>query len=88
MEKEKINSPKIGSIVRHTGWKRDEDINYPCDVYITSGQFLSGSRLSNFWYWKRILHDGSLSAEEHGYGDFEETESEYEVITNVKRIEK
>jgi hypothetical protein len=64
-----ITSPEINSIVKFSGWRFNKDY-YPCDVYIISGQYLSGGRVSNFWYWKRILPNGDLSEEEHGYGDF------------------
>lgn len=51
---------KIGEVYRHPD-------GY--DVKIMSGQFLVRGRLSNFWYWRRVLPDGTLSeVEEHGYG--------------------
>jgi len=34
---EKINDPKIGTIVKHTGWKFEKDKNYPSDVLIVDG---------------------------------------------------
>lgn len=38
-------------------------------VEITSGQFWGEHGVSNFWYWREVLSDGSLSEkEEHGYG--------------------
>lgn len=38
-------------------------------VQITSGQYWGEHGLSNFWYWREVLPDGSLSpTEEHGYG--------------------
>ena len=37
-------------------------------VKIISGQFWGTHGLSNFWYWKEVLADGSLGPEEHGYG--------------------
>ncbi len=38
-------------------------------VEITNGQYLSNGRVSNFWYWKRVNKNGTLSkVEEHGYG--------------------
>ena len=64
-----IASPRINSIVLFSGWEKDKKY-YPCDVYITKGQYLSNGRLGNFWYWKRISPEGDLSEEEHGYGDF------------------
>lgn len=51
---------KVGEVVMHPdGYK----------VYVTDGQYLSNGRVSNFWYWKRVNEDGSLSeTTEHGYG--------------------
>ena len=38
-------------------------------VKIISGQFWGEHGLSNFWYWREVLLDGSLSETlEHGYG--------------------
>lgn len=38
-------------------------------VEITQGQWWGTYGLSNFWYWKRVSEDGSLSDEEEcGYG--------------------
>jgi len=37
-------------------------------VQITSGQFWGTRGVSNFWYWREVLEDGSLGPEEHGYG--------------------
>jgi hypothetical protein len=83
---EQINSPKIGTVVRHTGWRFEDDKNYPCDVLITDGKYMSNGRLSNFWYWQRVLPDGSLSETEHGYGGFEKSEKNYEIETRVKSV--
>lgn len=51
---------KVGKVLQHPdGYK----------VKITAGQFLSNGRISNFWYWKRVLKNGKLSKKEyHGYG--------------------
>ena len=84
---EQIISPKIGSIVRHTGWFYEYDKNYPCDVLITDGQYMSDDRLSNFWYWKRVLGDGTLADTEHGYGSFQESEKNYEIETRIKSVD-
>lgn len=43
-----IKDPKIGSIVRHTGWRLKHDKNYPCDVLITDGQYMGEGGVSNF----------------------------------------
>jgi hypothetical protein len=38
-------------------------------VEITSGQYWGTYGLSNFWHWREVLADGTLSAtDEHGYG--------------------
>ena len=73
----RIESPPIGSVVRHTGWNQDKSI-YPCDVRIESGCFLDSiyGRVSNFWYLTRVLSDGSLAETEHGYCSFENIENE------------
>jgi hypothetical protein len=83
---EQVNSPKIGTVVRHTGWGFVENENYPCDVLITGGQYMSNGRLINFWYWKRVLSDGTLAETEHGYGSFEKSEKNYEIETRVKSV--
>lgn len=39
-------------------------------IEITDGQYWGTYGISNFWYWKEVLPDGSLSAETfHGYGE-------------------
>jgi len=51
---------KIGEILRHPD-------GY--DVKIVDGQYWGERGLSNFWSWKRVMPDGSLSKTvEHGYG--------------------
>jgi hypothetical protein len=38
-------------------------------VEITAGQYWGTYGLNNFWYWQKVLEDGSLDPEEHhGYG--------------------
>ncbi len=38
-------------------------------VRITGGQYWAPGGFSNFWYWREVLPDGTLSeTEEHGYG--------------------
>ena len=81
-----INNPKPYTVVRHTGWRFEDDKNYPCDVLIISGQYWSNGRLSNHWHWKRILPDGNLGKEEYGYGSFEESDKKYEVKTLIKML--
>lgn len=83
----KIENPKIHTVVYHTGWGKEDNTNYPCDVLITDGNFLSNGRVSNFWRWKRILPDGTISEkEESGFGDFEQSDKEYSVEIIVKEI--
>ena len=78
-----IDSPAIGTIVKHTGWGFEDNENYPCDVLICDGEYYSDGRLSNYWYWQRVLPNGRLSKIESGYGSFEESEDNYEIITIV-----
>jgi len=84
---ERIKNPTIGSVVKHAGWQKDEKI-YPCDVYIESGCYLDSiyGRVINFWYWRRVLEDGSLAETEHGYGSFEKSDKNYEIETRVKSV--
>lgn len=38
-------------------------------VEIISGNYWTAGGLSNFWYWKKVLPDGTLDAEKRsGYG--------------------
>lgn len=37
-------------------------------VRIVNGQYWGEYGLSNFWYWREVLPDGTLGPEEHGYG--------------------
>ena len=38
-------------------------------IKVIDGQFMSGGRLSNFWYWRRVDKDGSLNKKTFsGYG--------------------
>ena len=38
-------------------------------VQITGGQYWGEYGISNFWHWREVLPDGSLSKiEEYGYG--------------------
>ena len=48
-------------------------------VQITDGQFWGTYGLSNFWYWKKLKKDGTLSEETfHGYG----RNGEFRIIEN------
>ncbi len=53
------------------------------DVVITGGSYYGASGgVSNFWYWREILPDGTLGEQKHGYdnkGEFTETDNKYEV---------
>ena len=84
MKKPVILSPAINSVVRHTGFRHENNENYPCDVFIINGAYLSNGRVSNFWYWKRVLPNGDLGEIECGYGSFEESDNEYEVEITIK----
>jgi len=86
MKKEHITNPKINQIVHHTGWGFEDNKNYPCDVLITGGNYEINGRISNFWHWKRILPDGSLSKEEYGYGSFVKTKEKYDISIKVNKI--
>ena len=37
-------------------------------VEITGGQWWGTHGLSNYWYWKPVLSDGTLGEQESGYG--------------------
>jgi hypothetical protein len=53
-------SMAIGKVVQHPDGRT---------VKVTSGQYWGTHGLSNFWYWREVMADGSLSeTEEHGYG--------------------
>lgn len=88
MEAKQITSPATGTIVTHTGWRFEEDKNYPCDVYIESGCYLDSTfgRVSNYWTWRRVLEDGSLSESQSGYGSFVETEKEYKISIKIDTV--
>jgi hypothetical protein len=81
----RILSPKIGTIVRHTGWNQGE--NYPCDVYIVEGQYEINGRISNYWYWRRVIDDCFLSKDiESGYGCFTESENQYKIEIKITKL--
>lgn len=65
-----LPEPRINSVVYHKGAWKEDDPNYPCHVYITSGNYYSNGRMSNHWSWKRISTNGDLSENENGYGSF------------------
>lgn len=68
---ERYSDPRINSIVWHSGWRFEDDNNYPCHIYITNGRYYGDSGgVSNHWHWQRILPNGDLVEEEYGYGDF------------------
>lgn len=85
----RVSNPKIGSIVKHLGRGIESNSDYPCDVYIENGQYevaqpFGAPRISNFWYWRKVLQDGTLGEIECGYGDFCESENEYEIkVTTI-----
>lgn len=69
-----ISDPRVGSVVFFHPWmkkKKDGTPYKPYPVLITSGQYLSGGMLSNFWSWQRVYSTGRLKKEgETGYGNF------------------
>ena len=75
MKNEQIQSPSIGSVVKYKGWNKG-DKKYPCDVYIENGCFLDSTfgRVSNWWTWRIVNKDGSLSEKYSGYGNFEKSD--------------
>jgi len=85
---EEIRTPETGTIVKHTGWGKEDDKNYPCDVLIKSGHYKVNGRLSNFWYWQRILENGQLCETiEHGYGSFEKSDKNYKIEIKISEID-
>lgn len=51
-------------------WQIGMDVRHPSGrtVRLTGGQYWGRHGVSNFWYWREVLPDGSLGPEEHGYG--------------------
>lgn len=87
-DNKRIQEPNINSVVFHTGWRYENDDNYPCHIYIINGQKYSNGRLSNFWTWKRILPNGDLSKEEHNYGSFMEPFVDMHGVYTEEEIKK
>lgn len=69
---EQVQDPKADQVVFFQPWQGKTDNRkkaYP--VIIKEGCFLSGGRVSNFWYWQRLTPTGRIKSEvEHGYGNF------------------
>lgn len=69
---EQISDPKVNQVVFYQPWQGKNDKRkkaYP--VIIKEGEYLSGGRLSNFWYWQRLSPTGRINPKvEHGYGNF------------------
>ena len=84
--KTRIGSPQHNSVVHRSNWGFENDPNYPCDVFIVSGDFFRNGRVSNWWTWRRILDDGSLDEPESGYGDFS-LPKEYKVDFTITKTE-
>jgi hypothetical protein len=54
------HSMAVGQTIRHPDGRT---------VKVTDGQFWGRYGVSNFWYWREVMPDGSLSETlEHGYG--------------------
>lgn len=79
-----IESPNPGDIVLHTGWHPGPKTlpGYPADVIIIKGHYEVEGRLSNYWYWRKIIVDkkGELSVGPivSGYGSFSPCNNEYD----------
>lgn len=59
------------SILGGTPFKIGDRVEHPDGrtVEITDGQYWGTHGLSNFWYWREVLADGTLAElVEHGYG--------------------
>ena len=84
---EHIQDPEKDQVVFFKPWQGKTDNRkkaYP--VIINTGCFLSGGRVSNFWYWQQLTPTGRVRPEiEHGYGNFT-IASGYEVQRKVKLI--
>lgn len=50
---------QVGDTVKHSSGR---------SVKITGGRFWGTHGVSNFWYWREVMPDGSLGPEESGYG--------------------
>jgi len=88
MKNETIHAPASGSVVHHTGWRFEDNPNYPCDVYVNNGQYEVNGRLSNWWTWQRVLEDGSLADPESGYGSQEKRREITSQIFNKQLFKK
>lgn len=84
---EYIQEPIKDQVVFFQPWEGKTDKRKkPYPVIINEGCFLSGGRVSNFWYWQRLTPTGRIRPEiEHGYGNFTIAEG-YEVQRKVKLI--
>ena len=59
-QRERQRPLNIGQRIRHESG---------VTVEIVNGQLLGGyGRISNFWYWREVLPDGSFGRKGHGYG--------------------
>ena len=78
---------RIGQRIRHESG---------CTVEIVDGQFMvqahGKSRVSNFWYWRRVRKDGTLGQQGHGYGLVDQkgilTGGEWERVQKPKKSKK
>jgi hypothetical protein len=56
-------------------------------ILVVKGQYWGTHGLSNHWTWKRVLPDGSLGAEEWGYGiGFSKPDMEYIGVKRRKEL--
>ncbi|MFL1672508.1 hypothetical protein [Paenibacillus dendritiformis] len=55
-------------------------------VLILEGWYEVNGRTSNFWYWREVNEDLSLSEIKNGYGHFYESHIKYNVGVSVNKI--
>lgn len=70
----KHSTYKIGHV-----YKRDGKL-----IYITSGDYEIGGRISNAWTWKEVLNNGKLGPQKSGYGESNVEPVEFEIQIKIK----
>jgi len=61
-----------------------DDLLYP--VLVLYGEYEVNRRISNFWRWREVNEDLSLSEIKSGYGYFYESHIKYEVGMSISKI--
>jgi len=86
---EHITEPQTNTVVFYQPWVNEGDRKKkPFPVIINDGCYLSGGRISNFWYWQRLSPTGRINPNvEHGYGNFTIAKG-YEVQRKVRVIKE